>query len=65
MKSVCKAIDEPEGEAYQLADGCYSDVGRDQIDAVAISGRGGPQVDSRGKGSPNAARGGEDRRGRR
>ena len=38
---VCKAIDEPEGEAYQLAEGCYSDVGRDQIDAVAISDREG------------------------
>ena len=34
---VCKAIDEPEGEAYQLAKGRYSDVGRDQIDALAIS----------------------------
>ena len=50
---VCEALDEPAGEAYQLADGRYSDVGRDQIGTLAMSDSGGPQV------------GNEDRRGRR
>lgn len=62
---VCKVLDEPASEAYQLADGRYSDVGRDQIGTLAMSDSGGPQVGSDGKGSPNTARSDEDRRGRR
>ena len=32
---ICKAIEEPEGEAYQLLKGRYSDVTKDQIRTLA------------------------------